>query len=252
MPDILQAPPWKLEHVVQAAREQLDDLPGDVVDEADEDWKTNDDGLLWTNSELARWVDEAQQQVSKRRPINDNATAAVCTIAVVAATATYAYHASILQIEDAYMIETAETTHRPLSKRTHAEMRELRPTWRDDEDGTPEFYIEDLTERAITLYRTPDLAGTLHLTVKRTAVQRLSWNTPSTLLELPAEHQYDMLDWVYYRAFSKDDIETKDEKRAERHLEKFNAVIGALPSASRRQMLREERNTYRRTRPVFF
>jgi hypothetical protein len=252
MPEILTAPPWKLEQIVQAAREQLDDLPGDVVDEAAESWQSNDEGLLWSNAELARWADEAQQQFTKRRPINDNATAAVCQIAVVADTPTYAYHSAILQIEDAYIIETAATTHRPLVKLTHAELREQRPIWRSDTSGTPEFYIEDLTERAVTLYRTPDLAGIMYLTVKRTALQRLSWNVPNTLLEVPAEHQYDLLDWIFHRAFSKDDIETKDERRSEKHLAAFNASIGVLPSAARRQLLREERNTYRRTRPVFF
>jgi hypothetical protein len=252
MAEVLAPPPWNLEQLIEAARERLDDLPGDVVDAAVEDWKANDDGLLWTNSELAQYADEAQFEIVRRRPIKDNTTAAITQIAVTAAAPTYPYHASILQIEDAYFVETVAGTHHELVKRTHADMRDFRPLWRTDEDGKPDTYIEDLTERSVTLYRTPDVAGTLFLTVRRLPKSRLNWNFRNAMLECAAEHQYNLLDWILYRAYAKDDIETRDERRAKTHLDEFNVAIGVRPSAAREQLLRNERNTYRRTHAQFF
>lgn len=251
MADVLAPPPWNLEQVVTAARERLDDLPGDVVE--DEDWKADDDGLLWTNSELAQWADEAQQEVARRRPIKDATTVAVCEIAVTTPTATYAYHKSILGIEEAYFVETDSGTHYPLVKYTHANMEVDYPSWRADTAGKPTVYIEDLTERSITLYRIPDASGKLHLVARRLPLYRLNWTTARNRpLEIDAEHHYDLLDWMLYRAYAKDDPETRDDARAARHLELFTMAIGERPSARIERLRRLERNTYRRTRAHFF
>lgn len=251
MADELTPPPWTLENIVEAVRERLDDLPGDVV--VDQDWKSNDDGLLWSNSELTQYADEAQQEVARRRPIKDNTTVAVTQIAVVALTPTYAYHKSILAIEEPYFVETISGIHHALKKYSHADMLTDYQTWRADTAGKPTLYIEDLHERSITLYRTPDVAGTLYLTTRRLPVRRLNWSIgQSAKLEVDAEHQYDMLDWILYRAYLKDDIETSDAERARRHLDAFTLAIGERPSARVERLCRVERNTNRRTRAHFF
>jgi hypothetical protein len=252
MPHALAPPPWDLEQLIGAARQRLDDLPGDVVDEADENWTGNDDGLLWSNTELTQYADEAQLEIVRRRPIKDNTTAEICNIAVTIGVATYPYHRSILGIEDAYFVETISGVHHQLVKRTHAELRDLRPNWRADVNGKPDTYLEDLHERKMTLWNTPDVAGTLFLTVRRLPKRVLDWNLRNVLLECDLEHQYNLLDWILYRAFTKDDVETRDERRAQRHMDSFTAAIGIRPSAHMERLRRVERNTYRRQRAHFF
>ena len=243
-------PPLTLEQLATLFRQRVDDLPGDIVDTT-KPWQNDDSGLLWSNDEICQYADEAQQELFIRRHKKDNTTVAVTQITVVASTATYAFDKRILGIERVKFIDSAADEF-VLDKTTHQTLDLLRTNWQKDGDGVVDEYIEDFENREITLYRTPKLAGTLFLTVRRLPIARLSRTLRHKLLEADDETQYDLLDWMMFRAYLKRDAETENADLAGIHKTLFDERVGERPSAHLQQVRRQERNIDRRVRTHFF
>ncbi len=252
MPNVLDPPPWNLQQLIAHARQRLDDYPGDIEDET-QSWTSDDAGLLWKNLELVAAADQALIEYAIRRPIKDSRTAAICQIAVVPNTASYAFDSRILAIERIKFVETDSGKVHPLTKRTHTDLDTDNPRWESHESGHPCVHIEDLDQRRLTLYKTPVLAGTLHLTVRRLPLARLNWSTgQNTRIEIPAEHHADLIDWILYQAYMKRDAETEDVNASATHYKLFETNIGPRPSAHLQRVRRMERNTHRRVRATYF
>ena len=243
-------PPFTLEQLAAVFRSRVDDLPGDIVDESTA-WANDDDGLLWKNDEICQYADEAQQELFQRVHKKDDTTAAITQITVVASTAAYPFDKRILGIERVKFVDSAAKEF-VLDKTTHGTLDWKRTNWQGDEDGVVKEYIEDFENRSITLYRTPELSGTLYLTVRRLPLKRLSWTLRNALIETSDENQYDLLDWMMFRAYMKRDAETENPDLAAIHKGLFDERVGERPSAHLQQVRRQERNIDRRVRTHFF
>ncbi len=243
-------PPFTLEQLATVFRQRVDDLPGDIVDTATA-WQNDDDGLLWKNDEICSYADEAQQELFIRRHKKDDTTVAITQITVVAETARYVFDRRILAIERIKFIDSAAKEF-VLEKTTHQTLDHERTNWQGDSSGVVEEYIEDFEDRALTLWRTPDLAGTLFLTVRRLPLVSLSWSLRHKLIEAPYENQYDLLDWMMFRGYMKRDAETENPDLAGIHKALFDERVGERPSAHLQQLRRQERNIDRRVRVHFF
>lgn len=242
--------PLTLEQLAQLFRQRVDDLPGDIVDES-QSWQNDDDGLLWKNAEICQYADEAQQELFQRVQKKDDTTAAITQITVVASTDAYAFDKRILAIERVKFVDSAGSEF-VLDKTTHGTLDWQFTNWQGDDDGVVMNYIEDFENRSITLYRTPELAGTLFLTVRRLPLKRLSWTLRSQLIETADENQYDLLDYMMFRAYMKRDAETENPELAAIHKALFDERVGERPSAHLQQVRRQERNIDRRVRSHFF
>jgi hypothetical protein len=243
-------PPLTLEQLVTIFRQRVDDLPGDVVDKTTP-WQNDDTGLLWSNDEACTYADEAQQELFLRRHKKDSTTVAVTQITVAIGTATYAFDKRILAIERVKFVDSAADEF-VLDKTTHQTLDFQRTNWQKDGNGVVDEYIEDFEDRSITLYRTPKLAGTLFLTVRRLPLAHLSWVLRHKLLEAADENQFDLLDWMMFRAYLKRDAETENPDLAGTHKSLFDERVGERPSAHLQQVRRQERNIDRRVRTHFF
>lgn len=243
-------PPLTLEQLVTLFRQRVDDLPGDIVDSATA-WQNDDDGLLWKNAEICQYADEAQQELFIRRHQKDASTVAITQITVSADTASYPFDKRILAIERVKFVDSADKEF-VLEKTTHQKMDWQRINWQGDSSGVVEEYIENFEDREITLWRTPDLDGTLHLTVRRLPLDRLSWTLRNKRIETADELQYDLLDWMMFRAYMKRDAETENPDLAGIHKNLFDERVGERPSAHLQQVRRQERNIDRRVRPHYF
>lgn len=238
-------PPLTLEQLVELFRRRVDDLPGDVVD--DEAWQNDDDGLLWKNDEIAAYADAAQDEYFRRAGgKTDRDTAEICQITVTAGTATYPYDQRILSIDRVKFVDSASAEH-ILTKRTYRWLDEERLRW-ESENGQVEVYVEDPDERSLTLYRNPELDGTLYLVVKRLGLQRLEWTHRTRELEVPREHQLGLVDYMLYLAYMKRDAETENPELSAAHLAVFTQNYGERPSARLERVRRQERRTFRRVR----
>ena len=243
-------PPLTLEQLVTLFRQRVDDLPGDIVDDS-KPWTNDDSGLLWKNAEICQYADEAQQELFIRRHKKDDTTVAITQITVTASLAEYAFDKRILAIERVKFVDSGADEF-VLDKTTHQTLDFVRTNWQKDGDGVVDEYIEDFENRSITLYRTPKLAGTLFLTVRRLPLDRLSWSLRHKVIEADDENQYDLLDWMMFRAYMKRDAETENPDLAGIHKSLFDERVGERPSAHLQQVRRQERNIDRRVRTHFF
>lgn len=247
-------PPFTLLQIATVFRQRVDDLPGDVVDE-DTPWSTDDSTLLWKNEEIAGYLDEATHEFAIRVPLKDDQTAAVCRIAVTANTGSYDYDKRILSIERVKFIETVTGDEHILSKSTHQIMDQDEGAWSDADwqKGPPKFYLENTDAKRITLSPIPNVAGTLHLVVRRLPLLRLDWKkNQNTLIEIPTEHHYNLLHWMLSVAYMKRDAETENPELAEKHEAAFDRAVGERPSATLLRVRRKERNLRRRVRANWF
>lgn len=248
-------PPLTLEQLVFLFRQRMDDLPGDIVD-SNTSWQNDDDGLLWKNDEIVGYADEAQQELAHRKPIIDrSATPSITQIALAQDTPEFSYDTRILKIERIKWVETSSGDEYLLEKKD--------PHWMDDRyvqwdretnnsyTGTPCYFVDYTDEYKVKIWRIPETAGTLYLTVHRLPINRLSWTTRNKLLEAQAQHQLELLDWMQYRAYLKRDAETENPELAQLHKNIFDERVGLRPSAHLQAVRRREARMGRRVKAQF-
>jgi hypothetical protein len=250
-------PPLSLLQLATIFRENVDDLPGDIVDTSTP-WHNDDTGLLWSNSEICRYADEAQQEVARRIGgiLDQHTSIAINHITVTAGTQSYGYDKRILKIERIKYVKDASKDEFVLDRKTpfwmDANHREWELEGNATGEGVVQHYVEYTEEREIKLWRVPDAAGVLHLTTYRLPLSRLSWTLRHRLLEIPEENQLDMVDWMMFRAYLKRDAETENPDLAAVHKGLFDERLGERPSAALETVRRREHKMGRRVTAHFF
>lgn len=248
-------PPLTLEELATLFRQDVDDLPGDTV--TDVNWKNNDTGLLWSNQEVCRYANQAVNEFCFRQPILDqDVTPAITQITVVASTGVYTLSPKILSIRRLKFVETVTGDEVIVLKRTTQWMDMNRSDWDKEaspDEGVVEFYIEDTDMHQLQLYRVPEVAGTIHMTVDRLPSKSMLW--PSRHQDIPEMHEQHhlcLLDYMKYLAYKKRDAETEDKKLATDFLDAFTAMVGERPDARLLRVRKQERNYPRRVKAHFF
>lgn len=249
-------PPLTLEGLATLFRQDVDDLPGDQV--TDVNWKNDDTGLLWSNQEIARYANQAQTEFCFRNPIIDyDVATTLTTLPVTANVRSVSYDAKILAIHRAKFLDLTTADERVLQKRTQQWMDDFYPQWdllsAAAKTGTPEFYIENVSNRRIDFYPLPINNGTLIMTVGRLPLKDMLWSRRHLdMPEIDPQHHLCLLDYMKYLAFKKRDAETENTDLAAQHLELFTLHAGERPDARLLRVRRAERNYPRRSRAQYF
>lgn len=177
---------------------------------------------LWTDVELNEYINDAENQSCKIADLLiDSTTVSICTITLVSGTAIYSISPLILKIPRAFI--TGAT--RPLIQTTKRILDLTYPSWASASGDERSFFIGDTNK--ITIYKKPDGAGTLTLTVSRLPLTAMSADSGTP--EIDAQYHDGMVDWVLYRAYSKQDSKTLDPEKAEIHKNAFNERFGIKP-----------------------
>lgn len=247
--------PLTLLELVTDFREMADDMPGDLVTEVN--WANDDTGLLWKNHEIVSYANQAEVEFCVRQPILDRGTTpSITQITVTGGSERYNYAAQILAIKAAkYVDDNADEFE--LTKKTAAEMDEEHPHWDTEnsagDQSTPRYYIEDADHRAIWMWPIPTLGGTIHLMVDRLPARQMQWkNRHHDTPEIDPQNHYDLLDWMFHRAYLKNDAEVNDPSRSDRFEAAFTSKVGDRPSARLQRVRRQERNRPRRVTARYF
>jgi hypothetical protein len=183
---------------------------------------------LWSNADLISYFNQRLNNLAERTGYyRDSCTSEICSIAVEAGVSDYALDNRIIEIR---RVKSSWTTV-PLTKRTVAYMDAYKAGWDDDEatTDTPYVWIPDKHAGYLTLWPTPNAAGTLRLTVDRTPLNELTVSdidaTPATPIELPAVWHFDLIDGVLASAYSKQDTDTYDPRKAAENEQKWEHFI---------------------------
>lgn len=188
---------------------------------------------LWSDVEWTMFLNEAENEAAERAQLLlDTSTAACCRISVVANTATYNLHASILKVQRAKL--TLGT--RPLAE-TSIEQLDSESNW-EAGTGTPARFFQT-SDTKITLVPIPTAADTLNMRVYRLPLVPMETGIDEP--EIAAKHHYRMLDWALRCAYLKQDAETLDKGKAAEYESAFIASFGVKPDANVQRKRRDRR-----------
>lgn len=196
-------------------------------------------GKLWSRAEWIEYANDAQNEACRRaRLLVDSSTAAVCSITLVDATATYDLHDSIIFIRRARLLEIADGDALAVLKRRHmVDMdRELGPGWQEHE-GQPVAYVLGMDDHVLRPYPTPDTdLWKVALTVVRmplvpTAHETYPMEEGEDTPEIRSRWHIGLVNWMLARAYRKQDSETYNPKLAEAFEADFEREFGKKSSA---------------------
>jgi hypothetical protein len=183
--------------------------------------------LLWSLEEWTEYANEAENEACMRANLLIDRTSSITSISVLSGQATYDTDEKILIIKRVKLALGTE----PLVKTYRRVLDATYPNWETDA-GTVRSWLPDGTNK-ITLYKKPTANDTLNLMVSRLPLN------PMLLVdkliqspEIDAQYHEGLLDYMMYRAFSKQDTETLDTGKAKSHLKTFTERFGERPPAS--------------------
>jgi hypothetical protein len=179
---------------------------------------------LITDAEHIEYANDAELEASRRgRLIMDSTTTAICQISVVANTASYNLDPRVQSIRRA-----KPTGLLPLKRKNYQDMDSQYPGWDDAATGTPIVFIPDDTGK-IRLWPTPNASTTLSMIVVRSPLAEMSDETDSP--EIASRFHRSLRYWMMYRAYSKQDSQANDPKKAAESMAMFEQEFGKKSSA---------------------
>lgn len=179
---------------------------------------------LITDAEHIEFANDAELEACRRgRLILDSTTTAICQIAIVAGTASYTLDPRVQSIRRAKL-----TALLPLKRRNLQDMDSQYAGWDDASNSTPSVFMTDDTGK-IRLWPTPSANTTLSMIVVRAPLAEMNDGTDSP--EIAARFHRSLRFWMMYRAYSKQDSEANDPKKAADSLALFEQEFGKKSSA---------------------
>jgi hypothetical protein len=192
------------------------------------DWREDNfdlgDPPLFSNSMLARWFSEAEEEAAIRKcllrePLEFDLTAGDSELTLAPRT---------VEVRTARIVEAGQTFW--LSPSDRYEQDRLFRDWRDT-SGRPTAFIHD--DRSLVLNRVVESASTLKLETFRMPADALSEDDDEP--EIAAIHHRRLAGWVTFRAFSVPDADGFDPTRSARGLADFEDYFGQRPDADNRR-----------------
>lgn len=188
---------------------------------------------LWSDATLKLYANEAQQEACRRGPHLIDSSSAFCTIAYTAGPGLVTLDPRIINVQrvrcDLYFPQ--------LPMLTASEMDKRRPGWELHTGPVPLLVVSDYETGKLRIYPSPTQGSNLRLTVRRLPLQAMSADTDAP--EIRPEYHPALVQWMLFRAYSKQDTETCDPAKADRSLARFEAEFGKRTSARNEAWMRE-------------
>ena len=190
---------------------------------------------LWGEEEVIEFANDAEREACRRaRLLRDSSTAAICQLAVAVGDPLLTLDSRVLFVRRAKL--TSRT--RVLTPRFLADLDDQVPGW-EDQSGTVESFLPDYETGKIRLFRKPEATDTLNLTVIRLPLQDMEDPEEDSPEISPAYHR-SLVYWMLYRAYSKHDSETRNDKAAAENEARFEREFGPRSPAYDEQWIREQ------------
>lgn len=186
--------------------------------------------------DLTRLFNEAERRACLcARLIHEYADPDICTIPVIAGTASYPLHPSLYELDYSAFLPDAEVRKRPVRLVSQEWLDGHVDNWRDAE-GDPEYGVQ--ADTSIRLVPRPNRTGTFYLEGYRTPKAALAASDDEP--EINGQHHIHLVQWVLHRVFSIPDAELFDPNRAAAAEAEFTAYFGPLPDSDLRRVTRED------------
>lgn len=183
---------------------------------------------LWDDEDATEFLNDAENEACRRaRLLVDSTDPECCVYAIVPGDLVIELDPRVLFIRRA----KADGRAQPWGRMQLADMDKQRPGW-DADTGEPRLYIPDFQTDTIRPYPIPEADDVLRVTVSRLPLNPITVNTlDSKAPEINPRHHRSLVFWMLYRAFSKQDADTYDPKRAQLNLDLFEAEFGKKSTA---------------------
>lgn len=211
-----------LNELIRLVRTELDDLT---------------EPYLWSDAELIEYANDAQIEACRRaRLLVDSSTAALCQITVTANNPLVTLDPRVL-----FVRRVRCAGELPLIRVTMQDMESFTPYWQDAVPGLPRRFVTDYESGKLLLWPTPSADVVLLLTVVRDPMVDMAadGDTP----EIPARQHRSLRYWMAYRAYSKQDADANDPKKALQYIALFEQEFGHKSSAIDENWIAHEQMT---------
>lgn len=226
--------------IIDLVRLELDDpeLPGNG----------NDSDSLWSNTEIAHYLDEAQREFARETLcLSDFSNFASLT--VTASNPWITIDDRIVEIRSAYLnssgsklvITTVNEIERGDIGHSDYGMRSLTNTWQSAV-GNPQYLITDLEYGRGRLYPIPTVNDSIALSVYREPLEEIEG--PATDMEIPERFRRALIHKACALAFAKDDAETHNDAAINKRLMLWQKALDEALSFFRKKNRRAPITSY--------
>ena len=193
---------------------------------------------LWDIEEWIDYLNSAQDEICRRALVlSDN-----LSIIAKAGVKSYDISDKVIDVEErAYFSYDGSY----LIKRSESWLDYNRTTWRSDTGAPIDFVVYTNTHKIVI---TPEPTGVYNnytITVPVKVLPTTPLSVVNTTPEVNSRYYDDLKTFALYMAYSKQDAETKDEKRAATYLSLFEMSVGAGSDANIERIMKEEPSTLR-------
>lgn len=195
---------------------------------------------LWDKPFVARVANQAVEEACRRAHLLlDSDTAEVCSYGLRAGDTSFELHPSIVQIERMTATDANGIVYY-LERHNVAQLDGYQSQW-EAVNGLPFVVTMNLHTRKGRFYPKVDRDLTLALTVTRIPLEseRMKKDKDSPVID--PQYHFDLIHWMKHRAYSRDDIHTRNDAKAKEALGMFEAKFGRSDPVTEEWMRRHGR-----------
>lgn len=181
---------------------------------------------LWSDQEIIDYANDAQNEACRRaRLLIDSTTPDLCQFNVPLA------NEGLVLIDDRtlFVRHARIAGKRSLQRVTMRDLEQKHWNWRDHAPRDPVAFVTDYETGKLLLWPKPDTDVVLQLTVVR--LPKVEMNDPQDTPEIAPRLHRSLRFWMMFRAYSKQDSQANDPKKAAESLQLFEQEFGKKSSA---------------------
>ncbi len=173
---------------------------------------------LWSDLQLYRYLNEAQEMFCRETfGIEDASTPDICRLAVEPGTDWYTLSKKILKVRGATRADTGRSI-----RLLNAEKAPQEGVLFDGRPGPLNALVQGLEKSKLRAWPLPNETVTVELMVFRLPLEVID-DTGDQELEIDDQHHMPLLHWMQHRAYSNNDAEVFDPRRAKAGEDAFMA-----------------------------
>lgn len=180
---------------------------------------------------LGLYASEAQDEACRRGQLIRDSVSAICSISFAAGATNIPLSKKIVSVLRAHI--DGHVAHVVSVQ----EMDAIFPSWEADATQTkPTHLVAGASNGVLMLWPKPEQSGAVSLTVLRLPIAQLA--DPDNSPEIREETHVGLVNWMLYRAYSRQDADLYDERKAATALARFESEFGSKASGRNEQWVR--------------
>jgi hypothetical protein len=180
---------------------------------------------------LTIYANEGQDEACRRGQLLRDSLGAMCTVAFEGGAEAVALDARVITVLRAHI------DGQPVGVLDVEQMDGAMPGWQyGTATGQPTYLVSGLTTGTLHLWPRPAEAGTLKLTVQRLPIKPMKAEADKP--EIRPELHAGLVDWMLYRAYSREDTDLHNDGKAAVALGRFEAEFGRKASGRNEEWVR--------------